>query len=49
MNNLIIAIIIGLIFGYVIIPLFLVYLFCNKFNWENIKKIYFIIFTKDIK
>ncbi len=37
----------GLIFGYILLPLFCVGVFCNNFSWENIKKIYSIIFSED--
>ena len=42
-----IAILIGLIWGLIIVPLWVTYLFCDKFNWKNLMKVYYILFEKD--
>jgi hypothetical protein len=47
MKNIGIALITGIIFNYVIYPLFITYIFCDRVNVKNIKKIYSIIFRNE--
>jgi hypothetical protein len=49
MKLILFAIFCGLFFGYIIIPISLTYLFCKKFTWENIKRIYSLLFDGDIE
>jgi len=46
MKLILLAIIGGLVFGYILLPLFCVGVFCNTFTWKNIKKMYLIIFEE---
>ena len=38
-----------LFFVFILIPLVFVEVFCEKITWKNIKKVYYILFAKDIK
>jgi hypothetical protein len=47
MNLYLKAILIGLLAGYIGIPLFIVGILCKRFNWKNIKKVYYILFQME--
>jgi hypothetical protein len=48
MKNISHLFIVWLLLYWLIIPLFLVGIFCDRFNWKNIKKMYTLIFKEQI-
>ncbi|MFH0806020.1 MAG: hypothetical protein V1901_04045 [Patescibacteria group bacterium] len=43
--KILLALIIALFLFLIILPLFIASIFYEKFNWKNIKKIYYILFN----